>query len=213
MSEIRVLLLDLDDTIIRERDYFDQVLNEFANGLGINVRSGITDNFDEVRLSVPDILGVYLAHLGLNSSLHEQFFKAYKGVSGFLQPVEGASELIQTALDCGWEVSILTNGVGDAQLNKWRLLELPNKDFVKFFPARSLGADKPSPRTFEEWRSRIGCAWENVLSVGDKPKVDLEYPASKGATCFVTGSSQESSEFVHTALSQLAWRILNENLD
>jgi len=85
-------------------------------------------------------------------------------------------------------VAVLTNGVSEAQSNKWKSLRLPKKESISFYTARDLSGDKPSIATYEEWRQLQNVEWSRVIAVGDKYENDVAYPLEMGGSAVLVNS-------------------------
>ena len=98
-------------------------------------------------------------------------------------------------------MAVLTNGVSEAQRNKWKSLRLPRKERISFYAARDLNGDKPSPATYEAWRRLQEVEWSRVIAVGDKYENDVAYPLQMGASAVLVNADvrlySDSDRFRH----------------
>lgn len=193
MSAIDCLLIDLDDTIYPEAEYFRVIFDEFCNQLKLdreNVHSFMVD-FAYHRRNSPDIFGVFLRSIGLwSESNRDCLFNLYKTVTMELLPYPGVNDLMRTCTENEIRVVVLTNGIAAAQENKWRNLNIDEKLSFCFQATRLLGQDKPSAETFEKVRSQLGFGWEHILTIGDSYEKDIAYPTSRGALGILVGNSE-----------------------
>ena len=188
MAEIDTLLLDLDDTIVREAQYLSGVVQKFVSQIGFR-----SDSVDMVLAEIPrirrervDVLGSILSDLGLMSSAnHDALFEIFCCHDMALDPVEGAQDLFDMAEERDWKVVVLTNGVPEAQSAKWRGLRIAGSERAVFMPARLYGGDKPNVAAFDAAIAVAGTDWSTVLAVGDKYENDLAVPRSRGARTFL----------------------------
>ena len=184
MNNKTFVLLDLDDTLFAEKDYFKIVFETFASQVGLQV-SFVTEylaEFSEVRSNVFDIFTDFLEMLGLHSEKnHQDLFELYVNLETELTPFEGVDRFVKSLIKEGVGIAVLTNGVPQAQRNKWESLNIGKKKLIDFYAARDLYCDKPNEITYELWRMHQKVEWSNVIAIGDKYENDLRYPLSKGA--------------------------------
>lgn len=179
------MLFDLDDTLFAEKDYFQSVFGTFTSQLGLDseITTKYLKNFSDVRTNIRDIFSHFLKSQDLYSKQnHDNLFEIYKNVDTQLSPNDGVEALINELLKTQAEVAVLTNGVSEAQSNKWKSLRLPRKERISFYAARDLSGDKPSPATYEAWRRLQNVEWSRVIAVGDKYENDVAYPLQVGAS-------------------------------
>lgn len=178
------VLLDLDDTLFAEKDYFQSVFEIFTSQSGLDSRivPAYLTEFAEVRTSVKDIFSHFLHGQGMYSKMnHEYLFELYRNIVTQLSPHDGVNSLINELLSADVEVAVLTNGVSEAQNNKWKCLQIEGKEHISFYPARDLSGDKPNIATFEAWRTLQKVEWSRVIAIGDKFDNDIAYPLEMGA--------------------------------
>ena len=178
------VLLDLDDTLFAEKDYFKSVFETFASKAGIQIGliADYMTSFSEVRSNVTDIFSHFLRMFGLYSEKnHQNLFDIYVNLEISLTPYDGVDRFIDSLVGDGVGISVLTNGVPQAQKNKWLSLKIGEKSVINFYAARDLYCDKPNEITYELWRSHQKVEWSNVIAIGDKYENDVRYPFSMGA--------------------------------
>jgi len=185
------VLLDLDDTLFAEKDYFQSVFATFTSRLGLDpeIAPRYLMNFSDIRTNIKDIFSHFLKSQDLDSKQnHDNLFEIYKNVDTQLSPHDGVEYLINGLLEIQVEVAVLTNGVSEAQSNKWKSLRLPKKENISFYTARDLSGDKPSIATYEEWRQLQNVEWSRVIAVGDKYENDVAYPLEMGGSAVLVNS-------------------------
>jgi putative hydrolase of the HAD superfamily len=198
------VLLDLDDTLFAERDYFQSVFGTFASQLGLDseIASTYLKDFVHVRTNIKDIFSHFLKSQDLYSKQnHDSLFEIYTNVETQLSPYDGVEALINELLQIHAEVAVLTNGVTEAQRNKWKSLRITSKERISFYAARDLSGDKPSPETYEAWRRLQKIEWSRVIAVGDKYENDIAYPLERGGSAVLVNSNlrlySDSDRFRH----------------
>ena len=211
------MLLDLDDTIFAEKDYFQSVFGTFTSQLGLDSEIATTylKYFSDIRTNVKDIFSHFLKSQDLYSKQnHDDLFEIYKNIDTQLSPHDGVESLINELLETRVEVAVLTNGVSEAQSNKWNSLRLVRKERISFYAARDLSGDKPSIATFEAWRKLQKIEWSRVIAVGDKYENDVAYPLEMGASAVLVNANVRlysvSDQFIHVpSMASAAGHILS----
>jgi len=209
MWNSQALVFDLDDTLYAESTYFCEIFKEFCSSWGWPNSSyaPIIQDFDYVRKNKVDIFGFFLeqnkslwgkgsklADSKTHKLLHESLFVLYKDIQISLMPREGVSDWMGYAYNNSLKVGVLTNGVVEAQINKWRSLDFIHKDSVVFVPARICGTEKPSEKSLAAISNSLDYDLEEITFIGDNFENDLAYPLSKGATGIFLSS--QVKEFV-----------------
>lgn len=188
----KAIVFDFDDTIYPEADYFQEVFSIFCSEVGWP-KSAYEDtikNFRCYRLSKKNIFDFFLQansnsrkknkEFIPDSALLDRLFEIYTSINTNLIPYDEAELAINIALDNGFKVGVLTNGVVSAQINKWKCLSLAAKNEISFIPARITGADKPNPVAFKKMQEILGVVVERTVYVGDQFRNDIEYPLNIG---------------------------------
>jgi putative hydrolase of the HAD superfamily len=188
----KAIVFDFDDTIYPEADYFQDVFFSFCSEVGWpkSAYEDIIKNFRHYRLTKKNIFSFFLqANSSIrktnreplpDSVLLDRLFEIYTSIETNLTPYDEAESAINIALNNGFKVGVLTNGVVNAQINKWKCLSLAAKSEISFIPARVTGADKPNPMAFEKMQEMLGVVIERTVYVGDQFKNDIEYPLNAG---------------------------------
>lgn len=199
------VLFDLDDTLFAERDYFRSVFETFMDEIRHDSEEVqiYLDEFSDVRKNNKDIFSHFLHRHGLHTKEnHERLFDIYKGVSTQLSPHNGVGYLINELLETQVGIAVLTNGVPEAQNNKWSSLQFEGKESIKFYVARELCGDKPNTLTYEAWRTNQQVEWSRVIAVGDKYDNDLAYPLEMGASAVLVHPSPQANQGSHVNFKQ-----------
>ncbi len=191
--KINSILFDLDNTIYPESDYFFQILNEFCNIEKIELQkfNFLFENFDHFRFNKSNIFSFILNECNEYSDHRQELlFQLYISMNTTLNPYPGIKEWMECCKANNIAIGILTNGIIDAQNNKWKCLNLDKSEII-FYPSRSLGKDKPAASTFEKYLEISGFDIKNTLFVGDRFSNDLEYGHKAGAPCLLIGSDSD----------------------
>jgi putative hydrolase of the HAD superfamily len=135
-----------------------------------------------------EVVAETLEHAGVAVEPFADFFAAVYAefaLSGVWRLETGALDLLQDLRGTGLRLGIISNF--DLRLYEILrhvgVLEL----FEQIIVSSQVGADKPSPRIFEEALRRFGVAPPELLHVGDEEKADGEGARTLGIQAFVLG--------------------------
>lgn len=201
MNPIKLVLFDLDDTLVHFDDYWEMTVKEtFRNHL-ITREMNINDLF-EVFDEVDELLVGKLDSQQL--SIHEYRIQRYlqsMDKMGKTADVEGAilfESLYQSIgkknmkpnvivnkliaeLSNHYQIGIITNGSKGWQLDKIEAIGLNDvfpKDYV--FISEDIGYEKPSPEIYHHVRSKASLLADQILVVGDSWANDVMGPIQQG---------------------------------
>ncbi|GAA2285168.1 HAD family hydrolase [Nonomuraea roseoviolacea subsp. roseoviolacea] len=175
----RLVLFDLDNTLVDRLDAFRRWVGEFAE------RRGLDDGAAEwmVRLdgdgSLP--MDVFFARVRERFSLAEpveELWAAYRaGMPRLVVCREPVLRALEGLRDAGWRIGIVTNGMEDNQLGKIRRSGLAER-VDGWAISGAEGVRKPDPRLFEIAAERcgagLGVGGGERWVVGDDPVNDVE---------------------------------------
>ncbi len=204
-----VLLLDLDDTLFPEIDYFQSALDLLLaekKKQSISLHD-VMPNFNLIRREKQDIISEILSSIEMpQEENHLDFFNKLLFMRTSIKPYPEVNEIIAKILESGFiKISVLTNGIPQMQLNKWSSIAIDSKDSISFNPARSIFQDKPDPHTFEVWRQMHQVDWSQVICIGDRLENDIAFPSSQGAKCILIGSQAKNhTGFIETTNAKSA---------
>jgi len=200
MWNSRAIIFDLDDTLLSESYYFEAVFFEFCliHKWPKESYLPIIYNFNYIRTHEKDIFSYFLncnrqywsSNGELFDSLRDGLFSLYINIDAKLRPTKGALEWIDYARQNSLIIGVLTNGVVKAQYNKWKNLDLPNKEDIVFVAARECVREKPFSDPFIHISKSIGIDMGQITFVGDRYENDLAYPLSVGATGIVVSEDK-----------------------
>jgi putative hydrolase of the HAD superfamily len=215
MWNSKAVVFDLDDTLLSESNYFEAVLEEFCyiRGWPKSTVSPIIENFKYIRFNKRDIFRYFLqqnkkywscgnkkADERIFFSLRNLLFDLYKNINTKISPLDGAEDWIEYMQLNSCKIGVLTNGIAEAQYNKWRNLALNNKSTIIFVASRECGKEKPDSKSFIRISDKMGIGMKDITFVGDRFDNDLSYPLSQGSTGILIQSdcntNKESDNFV-----------------
>lgn len=95
-------------------------------------------------------------------------------------PIPGVIELL-ASLHTRYSLGLITNGESSLQRKKLRLLGLTDS-FDEVIVSGELGCHKPDPKIFHTMCKRLNCPPEQMLYIGDSPKMDVSGAYGAGVT-------------------------------
>lgn len=203
--KIESIIFDLDNTIYPESEYFSKIIDQFCDVKKIdrNHFNFLFENFDEIRFTRSNIFKFILEKTNLyNTENQEYLFELYTSIKTEILPYDGIADWFKCCHQNNIKIGILTNGIVEAQKNKWESLVLKKND-VFFIPSRELGKDKPNPETFLQFFTLTQFDITSTLFVGDRFLNDIEFGISNGAQGILIG--EKHSEIPSFATSNLAF--------
>lgn len=183
---------DLDGTLFDDRQYVRQGLDAAAAYLheatGRDLRAAFYETYFE-RGRRTRTFDVVCAEHDVDPSHVPHLVDAYHAADGPLQPEPGAESVLST-LQRRFQLGVLTGGRnGRSKLERLGLDRYV--DTVVVAPER--GRSKRDRETFEWFYEELGVSPDESVYVGDRPELDLAWPAELGAlTVLVRGSHWES---------------------
>ena len=169
-----LVILDLDNTLYDEKEYFIQVFSKFEAQLGLDPGSLFKSFADLDRNKSQDILRDTLSHASCYSvDNHSKLFDLYSSCSVSISLPGKSVKFIEIMRENNTRLAVLTNGVVSVQKNKVRNLNLEN--FVdKVFYARGMGfgSEKPDRRCFDTILKFFNVRAEDAIVIGDSYEND-----------------------------------------
>lgn len=185
-SNIRLVILDLDNTLYAEKDYFTLVFEVFekAAGLPLGKLLGAYESIN--RSESKDILGDCLSASHGNNERHkDQLFDIYKNVKGQLPLPEQSRALLTRCAEKHIHLALLSNGIPVVQRNKVALLKLkPFFDRCFFARENPTGLEKPSTGAFAEVLNYFQLDAMQAMMVGDDLVNDIFGARAAGLNAF-----------------------------
>jgi HAD superfamily hydrolase (TIGR01549 family) len=183
------ILLDIDDTLLRETRYAVadgvaalQPLGGRAEQLAIELDAKIAyaHRNSSAEFSVASWLAAERARLGMTGTTEELELAFLRGAAG-LVAYPGAREALENFRACGVALGAVSNAtVGGAALAA-RLTDLEFGDLVPFVVSSAeLGVRKPEARIFEAGIERIDLPASELWYIGDNWDNDVEGASAAG---------------------------------
>lgn len=185
----RILLMDLDDTILDFKRTEKEALRKAFGGYGLELGDGQIRAYSEInlrcwkRLERKEINKEELKALRFSEFLGtlpkapevslEQINRDYmEALSSLAIPLPGAEGAVRT-LARSYRLAVVTNGTTWVQMS--RVAGLSVRDcFERMFISDELGVQKPDPRFFEQVKEAMGEAdASQYLVIGDSQTSDI----------------------------------------
>lgn len=199
MKDYKILLLDVDDTLLdfgaAERSGICEVLiaygvepDEEKIALYSRINAGLWKAFERgeiVRDTIMEVrFGKFFAELGkeVNGPEAERLYRAQLDASAVM--IEGAQEILDY-LSEKYELYVITNGVSETQYH--RLAKSGIDRYMKdIFVSEDAGCQKPKKEFFEYCFSRMGTSdVDRMLVIGDSLTSDIRGGNNAGIdTCW-----------------------------
>ena len=206
MKIYRVLLLDVDDTLLDfkadEREALKKVLGQF----GLSADDEVFARYSEInralwlaheRGEIPRqtiwerrFAALFEAfHLSADGPEAERLYRAALGEGGHLIP--GAFELCR-ALSRRYALYLVTNGTAATQYSRIRRAGL-DRWVRETFISEEIGFPKPAPQYFDAVFEKIPFSREEALIIGDSLTSDIQGGFNAGVdTCWYNPGRKES---------------------
>lgn len=210
------LLLDLDDTLLvnNMHDFIPAYLRELSNHLIdfaepkilidtlLSATNQMIDN-DHPGMTLKDVFDCnFYPALGvqedqINLAIEQFYLKVFPNLQYLTNPVSGAVELIEEAINRDYQILIATNPLFPLQaivhrLN-WAGLS-PDRYQFKFIPSYdTFHFAKPNPAYFLELLTRIDFEESPVLMVGDDLKLDIDAAKQAGIYTYHVSKSEDNT--------------------
>ncbi|CAE6931769.1 hypothetical protein ACOMICROBIO_NCLOACGD_03422 [Vibrio sp. B1ASS3] len=199
----QLVILDLDDTIYSERDYFSGVFSSYeqANELdsGSLLRAFDSINRKESRDILREALTMASSYTPQN---HDLLFLLYSTAEFAINLPQSSSRFLEILKSNQIRTAVLTNGVVDVQKNKVRNLGLEaHVDKVFYARENSEKYEKPDIRCFQNVLEFFDCKPENALMIGDSYNNDyLGGRNAQIASLWLHGNNSESIQVLEEAI-------------
>ena len=182
LRDIRLFILDLDNTLFDENTYLEAVFCTFFATQKLEAESqAITHTLaDTTRKDSKDIFRTFLeaCSFGYSAAHHDLLFDLYSSLECPLALYEDASRFLTHLTQSNLPFAILTNGATPPQQNKIKNLALSH---LPVFYARAEGREyeKPHSRAFLRVCEHFHTPPQQACMIGDQPATDI-----KGAHAF-----------------------------
>jgi putative hydrolase of the HAD superfamily len=188
LTAVRAILLDLDDTLYAEHDYFLSGLGAMASWMGegdarrtaqlraqlnadvaVNGRQGVID-----RISVPPEISPGMADSWRLALLH-----IYRTHKPSLQAFDDVAPFLLQARKLGYRLALVTDGKSCVQWNKLTSLGL-DRQCDAIIVTDDIDAPKPSVDPFLLASHLVGVPAEKCVYIADDPSKDFVGPHRLG---------------------------------
>lgn len=186
--EVRLLMLDLDNTLVDRAAAFHRWAARYARALGgdeADIEWLIAQDADGYRPR-EELAASIAEHFGLNGTAQDTILEVLR--AGLVEEMAVDPEVtagLQRARSMGWTLVAVTNGTVMQQERKIRHLEL-DACLDGWVISEAVGIKKPDSLIFEIAAQQAGSSLNQAWMVGDHPTTDIWGAHAVGAfTCWV----------------------------
>ncbi|MBM7565043.1 HAD family hydrolase [Paenibacillus sacheonensis] len=201
MRPIRLILFDLDDTLVHFDDYWEISVKEtftqhdLTSGLDTNemfaifeqVNARLVEQLDKLQITVEDfriqrfLHAMALAGKEADAAMASDFEQLYQAASKRnMKPDSDANKLIGE-LQGRYQVGIITNGSKDWQMHKLEAIELNEAIQAELlFISGAVGHEKPTREIYQHIVRATSLQPDQILVVGDSWTNDVAGPMDNG---------------------------------
>lgn len=181
ISDISLVIFDLDDTLYGEKDYVKSGYKEVAKILPQieNAYEKLYAAFEEKKSVFDEVLsseGIY------SDDLKNMCLKTYRFQKPDITLYPGVKELLVNIRSSGRKIGIITDGRPEGQWAKLKTLELDKLvDYIVV--TDELGGvefRKPCDKAFVLMKEKFGFPYEEICYIGDNIKKDFIAPDRLG---------------------------------
>ena len=184
---IKVVIFDLDDTLISESDFAYSAFNEISLYLSDILcckSEHIIKEMKDLYIIEPKNIfdRLFVLHgAKLQNNVKEKLISMYRNHYPKLVLSLEVKDLLKTLKQKGFKLGIITDGYKESQRNKLDSLNMTDM-IDNIIVTDELGRDywKPNPKAFEMMKEFFNVRFSEMIYVGDNPNKDFIAPAMLG---------------------------------
>ncbi len=178
LSNIKVIVFDLDDTLYLQRSYKVSGFHEVANFLSKNygydfyeILLHLLKILDEYGPSYPNMFDELQKRIRNTDLIAQELITVFLDHKPKIKCFKGVKELLDR-LGKQFKLGILTDGNWKIQKKKLITLGIENY-FDKIILSDTHQLSKPSPQLYEMFEAHFGLSSSNFCYIGDNPNKDF----------------------------------------
>lgn len=176
----KIIVFDLDDTLISEKEYinsgFNIISKKIAEDYNLNCEK-IKQKMDELfNLSSVNLFNRLLDYYNIEYNLDyiKALITTYRNHIPTIKLYSDAYEILEFLSQNNYRLGIITDGYKEAQKNKIKVLDI-KKYFEYIIITDELGREfwKPSEVPYELIKNKFSCEYKDIIYIGDNVKKDF----------------------------------------
>ena len=181
VSDVKVVLFDLDDTLYSEKQYVKSGFNKIAEACPEieNMADKLWRAFEDGERPIDFVLKNENQY---SSDAVKKCLETYQNQMPNISLYDGVIDLLTSLKESGFSLGLITDGRPIGQRNKINALGI-EKYFEKIIVTDELGGiefRKPNPKAFELMREFFGVDFPQMVYVGDNINKDFIAPEKLG---------------------------------
>lgn len=176
----KVIIFDLDDTLILEKDYVKSGFSVVAKKLSGKVSKKVLEIFNDMMVLFEEdsnlLFNRLLDSYNINYSKEDilKFIEIYRNHKPNINLLPDAKEILEYLYKNGYRMGMITDGYAITQRRKLETLDIEKK-FEHIVVTDELGREfwKPSEVPYKLMKEKMGVEYSQMVYIGDNPTKDF----------------------------------------
>lgn len=176
----KIIIFDLDDTLISEREYIDsgfkviaEELSKKTNFSSEDIKKMMDDLF---KLTPQKLINRILDKLQIDYAQEDiqALVQKYRNHTPTIKLYPDAEEILEHLSKEGYRLGIITDGYKETQKKKIEVLKI-DKYFEHIIITDEIGKKfwKPNETSYKMMKEKFNTEFKNMIYIGDNPKKDF----------------------------------------
>lgn len=176
----KIIVFDLDDTLISEREYIDSGFRAVAKAISKQTKlseDDIKNKMDELfEKNSLNVFNRTLNELGVVCEIEyiRELISTYRNHIPTIKLYDDAKDILEYLYRNNYRVGMITDGYKETQRNKIKVLDI-EKYFEHIIVTDELGKEfwKPSEVPYELIKNKFNCEYKDMIYIGDNIEKDF----------------------------------------